>query len=302
MARPLKNLCEVAVIGGGLAGLAAARHSARLGRLVTLFENSGMWGGQVATVDHVDGLPIPGNFSGQDLAIPMLEEAQKVGVRVVEAQIDRLEAGSQLVLTDWEGALHYPEAVIIASGASLRKLGVPGEEQFTGRGVSRCASCDGGFYRGMEVAVIGSGDAAVHEALVLARMSAKVHLIARSPLKAKREYIDRLDSRDNVVFHWDSEVTAIEGEMKVAGIALRNVGSGAESRLDVAGVFSFIGVSPNAAFLPAGMRSASGHAESGDPRLIAVGAVRADYGGQAAQAMAEGIGAAEAAHALLLKR
>ena len=302
MARPLKNLCEVAVIGGGLAGLAAARHAARLGRLVTLFENSGMWGGQVATVEHVDGLPIPGNFSGQDLAIPMLEEAQKVGVRVVEAQIDRLEAGSQLVLTDWEGALHYPEAVIIASGASLRKLGVPGEEQFTGRGVSRCASCDGGFYRGMEVAVIGSGDAAVHEALVLARMSAKVHVIARSPLKAKREYIDRLDSRDNVVFHWDSEVTAIEGEMKVAGLALRNVGSGAESRLDVAGVFPFIGVSPNTAFLPDAMRSASGHTESGDPRVIAVGAVRADYGGQAAQAMAEGIGAAEAAHALLLKR
>ena len=149
MARPLKNLCEVAVIGGGLAGLAAARHAARLGRLVTLFEGSGLWGGQVATVDHVDGLPIPGNFSGQDLSIPMLEEAQKVGVRIVEAQIDKLEASEQLMLTDWEGAEHYPEVVIVASGARLRKLGVPGEEQFTGRGVSRCASCDGGFYRGM---------------------------------------------------------------------------------------------------------------------------------------------------------
>lgn len=299
MARPLKNLCEVAVIGGGLAGLAAARHAARLGRLVTLFESSGMWGGQVATVDHVDGLPIPGNFSGQDLAIPMLEEAQKVGVRVVEAQIDALVAGERLVLTDWEGAKHHPAAVIVASGAALRKLGVPGEEQFTGRGVSRCASCDGGFYRGMEVAVIGGGDAAVHEALVLSRMSSKVHIIARSPLKAKREYIDRLDSRDNVVFHWDSEVTAIEGEMKVAGIALRNVNSGAEGRLEVAGVFPFIGVSPSTAFLPAEMRAESGHMVSADPRVIAVGAVRADYGGQAAQAMAEGIGAAEAAHKLL---
>ncbi len=300
MARPLKNLCEVAVIGGGLAGLAAARHAARLGRLVTLFESSGMWGGQVATVDHIDGLPIPGKFSGQDLAIPMFEEAQKVGGRIVEAQIEKLEAGEQLVLTDWEGIEHYPEVVIVASGASLRKLGVPGEEQFTGRGVSRCASCDGGFYRGLEVAVIGGGDAAVHEALVLARMSSKVHLICRSPLKAKREYIDRLDSRDNVVFHWDSEVMAIEGEMKVAGIGLRNVGSGAESRLDLAGVFPFIGVAPNTAFLPAALRSASGHAVDADPRVIPVGAVRADYGGQAAQAMAEGIGAAEAAHRILM--
>ncbi|MGE3690875.1 MAG: NAD(P)/FAD-dependent oxidoreductase [Novosphingobium sp.] len=297
--KPLKNLCEIAVIGGGLAGLAAARHAARLGRLVTLFEGSGLWGGQVATVDHVDGLPIPGDYSGQDLAIPMLEEAQKVGIRTVEANVDKLEAGERLVLTDWEGVEHYPEAVIVASGASLRKLGVPGEEQFTGRGVSRCASCDGGFYRGLDVAVIGGGDAAVHEALVLARMSKTVHVICRSPLKAKREYIDRLDSRDNVVFHWDSEVTAIEGETKVAGIALRNVNSGAESSLECAGVFPFIGVEPNTAFLPEEMRSASGYAQAIDPRVIAIGAVRADYGGQAVQAMAEGVGAAEAAHDLL---
>ncbi len=297
--KPLKNMCEIAVIGGGLAGLAAARHAARLGRLVTLFEGSGLWGGQLATVDHVDGLPIPGNFSGQDLAIPMLEEAQKVGIRTFEANIDKLELGGRLVLTDWEGVEHYPEAVIVASGASLRKLGVPGEEQFTGRGISRCASCDGGFYRNMEVAVIGGGDAAVHEALVLARTSAKVHMICRSPLKAKREYIDRLDSRDNVVFHWDTVVTAVEGEMKVSGLALRNVNSGAESRLECAGVFPFIGVEPNIAFLPAAMRTASGHAAPNDPRVIAIGAVRANYGGQAVQAMAEGVSAAEAAHALL---
>ena len=137
---------------------------------------------------------------------------------------------------------------------------MPGEEQFTGRGVSRCASCDGGFYRAMDVAVIGGGDAAVHEALVLARTSARVHVICRSPLKAKREYIDRLDSRDNVVFHWDSEVTAIEGEMKVAGLALRNVRSGAETRLECAGVFPFIGVEPNTGFLPAAMRDGAGYA------------------------------------------
>jgi thioredoxin reductase (NADPH) len=297
--RPLKNLCEVAVIGGGLAGLAAARHAARLGRLVTLFEGSGLWGGQLATVDHVDGLPIPGDYSGQTLAIAMLEEAQKVGIRVVEASIDKLEVGDRLVLTDWEGTQHYPESVILASGASLRKLGVPGEEEFAGRGVSRCASCDGGFYRGTDVAVIGGGDAAVHEALVLAKTSARVHVVCRSPLKAKREYIDRLDSRDNVTFHWDSEVTAILGEGKVCGVALRDTRTGAASELACAGVFPFIGVEPNASFLPTAMRDARGYAAPDDPRIFAVGAVRANYGGQAAQAMAEGIGAAEAAHAML---
>ena len=299
MARPLKNLCEVAVIGGGLAGLSAARHAARLGRLVTLFESSGIYGGQLATVDHVDGLPVPGEFSGQDLAIDLLEQCRKVGVQVIEAQIDKLDVGERLVLTDWEGQAHTPEAVIVASGASLRKLDVPGEEQFTGRGVSRCASCDGGFYRDMDVVVVGGGDAAVHEALVLARMSRTVIMVCRSPLKASREYINRLDARENVRFVWDSEVVEVLGEMKVSGVRVRNVVSGAESEIAASGVFPFIGVEPNTKFLPAAMRGASGHMVSKDPRIIAVGAVRADYGGMAVQAMAEGVDAAQAAHMML---
>ena len=299
MARPLKNLSEVAVIGGGLTGLCAARHAARLGRLVTLFESSGMYGGQVATVDHVDGIPVPGAYSGQDLAVALLEDCRKVGVRVIEAQIDTLDPGERIVLTDWEGQTYDPEVVIVAAGASLRKLGVPGEEQFNGRGVSRCASCDGGFYRDMDVVVVGGGDAAVHEALVLAKTSRTVTMICRSPLKAQREYINRLDARENVRFVWDSEVTVVLGEAKVTAVRVRNVVSGAESEIAAAGVFPFIGVVPNTAFLPAAMRLESGHMISADPRIIAAGAVRADYGGKAAQAMAEGIGAAEAAHKLL---
>ena len=295
MARPLKNLCEVAVIGGGLAGLAAARHAARLGRLVTLFESSGMWGGQLATVDHVDGLPVPGNFSGQDLAIALLEDARKVGVQVIEAQIDKLVAGERLTLTDWEGAVHYPEAVIVASGAALRKLGVPGEEQFTGRGVSRCASCDGGFYRDMDVVVVGGGDAAGHEALVLAKTSREVIMVCRSPLKANREYINRLDARENLRFVWDSEIVAVLGEAKVSGVRVRHVNTGVESEIAAAGVFPFIGAVPNRAFLPGAMQAGT----STDPRIIMAGAVRTQYGGMAVQAMAEGVSAAEAAHAML---
>ena len=249
--RPLKNLCEVTVIGGGLAGLSAARHAARLGRLVTLFEGSGIYGGQVATVDHVDGLPIPGNFSGQELAIPMLEECRKVGVRVIEANIEAMTLGPRIELRDWEGATYAPDAVILTTGASLRPMDVPGEEKFTGRGVSRCASCDGGFYRGKDVAVIGGGDAAVHEALVLARTSATVHIISRSPLRAKREFADRLDARENVRFHWDCEVAEVLGDAKVAGLRLRNRHSGAESDLACEGVFPFIGVQPNGSFIPA---------------------------------------------------
>ena len=151
--RPLKNTCEVAVIGGGLAGLAAARHAARLGRLVTVFEGSGLWGGQVATIGEVEGLPFPGEYSGQDIAIQLLEQARMARVQVVEAEVARIEVSTRLALTDGEGRNHHPEAMIVASGAALRRLGVPGEEEFTGRGVSRCATCDGSFYRGQDVVV-----------------------------------------------------------------------------------------------------------------------------------------------------
>jgi thioredoxin reductase (NADPH) len=299
--RPLRNLCEIAVIGGGLAGLAAARHAARLGRLVTLFEGSGLYGGQVATVGHVDGLPVPGDFSGQDLAVPLLEQARKVGVQVVESGIAGMETGKNLALTDEGGRTWRPAAVVVASGASLRRLGVPGEEELYGRGVSRCASCDGGFFRGQDVVVAGGGDGAVHEALVLAATSRRVTMVCRSPLRARREYIDRIAARENVDFVWDSEVTAILGESGVTGVRLRNRATGAESEIECAGLFPFVGVEPNGRFLPAELRTPSGHVRAGadlataDPRVFAGGAIRPDFGGNAVQAMAEGVGAAEAA-------
>lgn len=298
-------MCEITVIGGGLAGLAAAHHAARLGRLVTLIEGSGIYGGLVATVDEVDGLGVPGHFTGQDIAIHLLEEARKIGVQVLETPVAAVDAGERLAITDDAGAVLHPAAIIIATGASLRKLGVPGEEDLAGRGVSRCATCDGGFFRGQDVAVIGSGDAAVTEALVLARTSGTVHMICRGPLKAKREYIDRLDAKANVRFHWECEVTAILGTDGVTGLGLRNLRSGAASELSCAGVFPFIGVTPNSDFLPQSLRDATGRVLSGpdmataDPRIFAAGAVRAGYGGNAVQAMAEGTSAAEAAVRLI---
>jgi thioredoxin reductase (NADPH) len=304
--RPLKNLCEVAVIGGGLAGLAAARHAARLGRLVTLFEGSGLYGGLVATVGEVDGLPVPGNFSGQDLAMHLLQDARKVGVQVIETAIATLELDPRLALTDQQGRTYTPEALIIASGASLRKLGIRGEEELLGRGVSRCATCDGGFFRGQDVVVVGGGDGAVHEALVLARTSRRVIMVCRSPLRAKREYIDKLAARENVSFVWDSELTAILGDEGVSGVRLRNVKDGMSSEIECTGLFPFIGGVPNTGFAPPSLLTATGHVHAdpglatSDARVFAVGAVRRDYGGTVVQAMAEGVGAAEAVARLLM--
>jgi thioredoxin reductase (NADPH) len=307
MTRPLKNLCEVAVIGGGLAGLSAARHAARLGRLVTLFEGSGLYGGLVATTDEVEGLPVPGKLSGQDLAIHLLEDVRKVGVHVVEAEIVSMALNGQLTLTDGENRTYHPEAIVVASGAALRRLDVPGEEELYGMGVSRCATCDGGFFRDRDVVVVGGGDGALHEALVLARTSRRVTMVCRSPLKAKREYIEKLAAQANVEFIWDCEVSAVLGDGKVTGLRLQNVKDGTSSEIECAGLFPFVGVVPNTGFVPARLRTSTGHVLTGahfatpDPRVFAVGAVRADYGGTVIEAMAEGVGAAEAVSRLLTK-
>ena len=302
--RPLKNPCEVAVIGGGIAGLTAARHAARLGRLVTVFEVSPLFGGLVATIDEVEGLSVPGKFSGQALAMHLLEDARQAGVQIIATGIAKLESGKRLTLTDGDHETYHPEAIIIASGASLRKLGVPREDEFLGRGVSHCATCDGGFFRGQDVAVVGGGDAAVQEALLLTKTSRRVILISRSPMKAKRESIDKLAARENVSFIWESEVDAILGEDGVSGVRLRNVKDGTSVDLECAGLFPFIGVTPNTGFLPASLLTETGHVKTGsglatsDPRVLAVGAARADYGGSILQAMAEGVGAAQAVRSL----
>ena len=303
--RPLKNLCEVAVIGGGLAGLTAARHAARFGCLVTLFEGSALFGGLVATIEEVEGLAVPGKFSGQSLAMHLLEDARKVGVQMIAQGVTQLELGERLILTDQDHNIYHPEAIIIASGASLRRLGVPREHEFLGRGLSHCATCDGGFFRGQDVAVVGGGDGAVQEALLLAKTSRRVTLVCRSPMRARRESIDKLAAKENVSFIWDHEVSGILGDNGVCGIRLRNVKDGAGLDLECAGLFPFIGVTPNSGFVPAALLTATGHVKTNlglvtcDPRVLAVGAVRADYGGDVLQAMAEGVGAAQAASGIV---
>jgi thioredoxin reductase (NADPH) len=235
----------------------------------------------------------------------LLADARLAAVQVVESHVAAIDAGARLAVRDQEGKVYYPEAIIVASGAALRPLGVAREGDLTGRGVSRCATCDGGFFRGQDVVVVGGGDAAIHEALVLAKTSRRVIMVCRGKLRAKRDYIERLAARENVDFIWDSEIDEILGEDGVSGVRLRNVKNGTKLNIECAGLFPFVGVTPNSGFVPEPLRAAGGCVRTGsdfassDKRVFAVGAVRLDFGGNLVQAMAEGVGAAEEVARLL---
>jgi thioredoxin reductase (NADPH) len=305
--RPLKNRAQVAVIGGGIAGLAAAAHAARLGSTVTIFERAGLFGGLVATVGEVDGLITAGDPpSGQDLAMLALQEAQHRGVSVIERNVEEVILGGRISLRDDEGDVYRPEAVIVASGASLRALGVSGEKEFDGRGISHCATCDGGFFRDREVVVVGGGDGAAQEALVLTTTARLVTLVCRGKIwKAKREYREQLAKLENVKLIFGYEVTSVLGDDTVSGVQLRDTTTGASSELSCSGIFAFVGTTPNTAFLPKVMRTRDGYVKTisdvhtADRCIFAVGAVRQGYGGHVVQAMADGITAATAAAAVV---
>jgi len=297
---------EVVVVGGGIAGLSAALHAAQSGRFVTVLENAAAHGGQIATVGHVEGLPIPGVFSGQDLVTHYLGQCRNLGVVFTEAEVLRLEAGKATLRIDTaSGVSLHPKSVIVASGARLRELGIPGESEFLGRGVSRCATCDGLFFRDKVVVVIGGGDSACQEATVLARTCGRVIVVARSALRARRDCIEKLAGLENVSFIWDSAVERITGTDGVDGVVLRHRVTGQSSEVACAGVFPFVGTLPNTGYLPRRILDAGqfvacdAHGATALPGVFAAGAVRAGYGGYLAQAQADGLAAAQSAHSYL---
>lgn len=301
MVRRLRGQHDIAVIGGGMAGLAAAHYAVRCGRAVILFEGGGYFGGQIANVKHVEGLSVPGDFSGQHIANRLVDECRALGVEFIDMPAQSLTFGDGCEIVDETGKNHRAKAVVLASGARPKTLGVAGEEQFTGRGISRCAACDGPLYRSEEVVVVGGGDGALHEALDLVAHCSKVTIVCRGDLHAKQQYVERLSQLPNVEFIWNAEVEAIEGDKAVTGVRLRNLSNQTNRLLPCTGVFVSIGSLPNSQLLPSDMQDAAGLVLTGEdlatraPGVFAAGAVRAGYGGQIAQALAEGVSAAQGA-------
>jgi thioredoxin reductase (NADPH) len=294
--RRRRDIWDVVVVGGGIGGLSAAWYTARRGLPTALLETQGLLGGQVATVNTLDDWPATAEVSGVELAASMSEKlsASAVDIRHEAAVEVTHSKDTGLLLVSTEERTLRARRVIAASGASLRPLGVPGAEGLVGKGISQCAHCDGFFFKGQDVAVVGGGDSALQEALVLAPIARTVTIIVRSRLKAKQAYIERAASSANVRWAWDSEVDAVHGNGALNGIRLRNVKTGQTSELACSGLFPFIGVEPNTAFLPSSVRRDEAgrvltdeRMRSAEAAIFAIGAVRSGFSGELTGAAGE---------------
>lgn len=240
---------DLIIIGGGPAGMTAAIYAQRAKLNCLVLEKVGV-GGQIALSDIVENYPGVGTISGAELMAKFEEQAKGFGAKFEFAEVEKVETTNDYkVITTNAGELKA-KTVIIATGAKPRKLGVPGEASFAGKGVSYCATCDGFFFRGKEIAVVGGGDTAVKEAVYLSKIVKKVHLIhRRNKLRAEKIIQERAFAQDNIDFVWDTVVEEIYGQGKVEGLGLKNIKTGAVSSLKVEGIFIFIGIIPNADFI-----------------------------------------------------
>jgi len=241
---------KVVIVGSGPAGYAAAIYTGRA-QLNPLVIAGPALGGQVAISSEVCNYPgFPEDIAGGELAQLMHKQAERFGARIEMDIVTSVDLSRRPLKVNTYGGEYDTQALIVASGASARKLGVPGEKEYTGRGVSYCATCDGFFYMGKEIAVVGGGDAAVEEAVYLTRFAAKVHIVhRRDQLRAERMLRDRASRNEKIEFVWDSVVTEIVGNGSVSGIRLRNVKTTEERTMPVQGVFIAVGHKPNTDFL-----------------------------------------------------
>lgn len=289
---------DLIVIGEGVAGLACAGHAARAGLRVATLE-SNLFGGLVLNVNELDGYP--GAESGTELASGLMQSNSDAGITSVQEEVSGIEArGAGFEISTGAGGKHGARAVVIASGARLRKLGVPGEQEFEGRGVSSCADCDAPMFMNEEVIVVGGGDSAMQEALVLANFCRAVRVAHRGEkLRAQQHLADRVAANGKISMMWKTTVDAILGGKMVEKVRLKRDGKVEE--LPCAGVFAYIGLEPNSGFAPAAIaRDAGGHLvtdgslETAVKGIWAIGAVRAGYSGLLRDATAEAQRAAEA--------
>lgn len=302
-----KETYDLVIIGGGPAGLTAALYAAR-SRLNLLLVEKLAPGGQIALTDLVENYPgFPDGISGMELVNRIKAQVDKLKVPIRQGEVRGLEEDRALkcvyVDSDWLEA----KAVIVASGASPKRLGLPKENNFIGRGISFCATCDAPFYKGQKVAVVGGGDTAVQEALYLTKFAKKVYLIhRRNKLRAAKILQERLFQNEKVEIFWSSVVEELLGEDLLEGIRIKNLGTGDTQELEVMGLFLFIGWRPNSGFLKGtvdldaeGFVITGENLETSVPGIFAAGDVRRKLLRQVSTAVGDGATAAYAAERYL---
>lgn len=242
---------DLVIIGGGPAGLTAGLYASRA-RLNTILIESVAPGGQVLITDWIENYPgYPEGISGPDLIDKMAEQVRQFDLNIETNDVVSLELSDTIKKVILNNRTITTYAIIIATGASPKKLGVPGEDVFFGRGVSSCATCDGPFYKDGILAAVGGGDTAVQESLYLTKFAKKVYLIhRRDRLRAEAVLQERAFANEKIEIVWDSVLSRVDGLSNVEEITYTNVKTGEEKALTVDGCFIWIGIQPNTEFLP----------------------------------------------------
>lgn len=241
---------DCVIIGGGPGGISAAIYTIRAGLKTLIVEKLGV-GGQIASSDLIENYPGFPSISGGGLMKSFEEHARGLGAQFKFAEVKRIEdSGNHKIIHTGEGDIEA-RAIIISTGAEPKKLGVKGEEEFIGKGISTCATCDGPFYRNKAIAVIGGGDTAVKESIYLSKIASKIyHVHRRDRFRAEKILQDRLMGRENVEFLWKHTSVEVTGDQSgVTGLIVKHVETGQERSLAVDGVFLFVGITPNTGFV-----------------------------------------------------
>ena len=290
---------DLIIIGAGPAGMSAAVYAARAELDFIVIEGSMMQGGQVLTTYDVDNyLGLPG-IGGFEMGMKFAEHAKKLGVSFVTENVISMDAAGEVkkVVTDKKES--EAKTIIIATGAVHRKAGIPGEAEFTGKGVSYCATCDGAFFRNKTAAVVGGGDVAVEDAIYLARMCEKVYLIhRRDEFRAAKSLVNKAKNTENIELVLDSTVEKISGEAKVSSIEVKNKITGNTDEFAVDGVFFAVGMQPVTAFVDKSVQmNEAGYIVAGEdcatnvPGVYAAGDIRTKQLRQIITAAADGANA-----------
>lgn len=249
----MSKIYDVIILGAGPAGLSAGMYAGR-GRLDVLIIEKGVDGGQIAATDEIENYPgqIVEGETGLSLVKRMTEQAERFGAKRVSDTVKEVQLEGEIKLVKGEKGEYQAKNIIIATGAYARPIGCKGEKEFAGRGVSYCATCDGNFFRGLEVYVVGGGDAAVEEAIYLTRFARKVTIIhRRDELRAVRSIQEKAFANPKIEFFWDSVVEELYGEDLLQGMVVKNVKTGETRKVEadpqdgMFGVFGFIGTVPN---------------------------------------------------------